>query len=149
MKLAMLATTAVATTTLLMSLSSRDSAMTAKCDEMLAIQDIVVLCENEDRSNEINQIYREVLGREADPQGLQTWSQKLSRRNTINDIRREIAESDEAKLVLNRIYLEVLGRNVDRSGLKTYTKNLKRNWTLSDVRRDIQRSEEAMSRRVS
>jgi hypothetical protein len=142
MKLAMLATTAI-TTLLLIPSFAADSPKAQPCDEMLSIREVVVVCENEDRSDEINKIYREILGRDAESEGLKTWSRKLER-STIKKIRREIAESQEAKMVLNRVYQEVLGRNVDPSGLKTYTKNLKKNWTLSDVRRDIQQSEEAM-----
>jgi hypothetical protein len=61
----------------------------------------------------------------------------------LRKIRREIAESDEARRALNRIYQEVLGRNVDSSGLKAYTKTLKKDWSLHDVRSSIQQSEEA------
>ncbi|HEY9653196.1 MAG TPA: DUF4214 domain-containing protein, partial [Coleofasciculaceae cyanobacterium] len=99
-------------------------------------------------TSEINQIYREVLGRDADVDGLKTWSDRLERSN-LRKVRREIAQSDEAASVLNRLYQEVLGRSVDRSGLKTYRKNLTRNWTLSDVRRDIEGSEEAMKKRLA
>jgi hypothetical protein len=141
MKLGMLATTAI-TTTFLLPAFSVDSANAQTCEEMLSIRNVVVFCKTSDRSDEINKIYREVLGRDAEPEGLKAWSQELSK-STLRKIRREIAESDEARRALNRIYQEILGRNVDSSGLKTYTKNLKRNWSLNDVRSSIQQSEEA------
>jgi hypothetical protein len=141
MKLGMLATTAI-TTTFLIPAFSVGSANAQTCEEMLSIRNVVVFCKTSDRSDEINKIYREVLGRDAEPEGLKAWSQELSK-STLRKIRREIAESDEARRALNRIYQEILGRNVDSSGLKTYTKNLKRNWSLNDVRSSIQQSEEA------
>jgi hypothetical protein len=141
MKLGMLATTAI-TTTFLIPAFSVGSVNAQTCEEMLSIRNVVVFCKTSDRSDEINKIYREVLGRDAEPEGLKAWSQELSK-STLRKIRREIAESDEARRALNRIYQEILGRNVDSSGLKTYTKNLKRNWSLNDVRSSIQQSEEA------
>ena len=141
MKLGMLATTAI-TTTFLIPAFSVGSANAQTCEQMLSIRNVVVFCKTSDRSDEINKIYREVLGRDAEPEGLKAWSQELSK-STLRKIRREIAESDEARRALNRIYQEILGRNVDSSGLKTYTKNLKRNWSLNDVRSSIQQSEEA------
>jgi hypothetical protein len=144
MKLAMLATTAI-TTTFLIPAFSADSLSAEACEEMLSIRNVVVFCKSSDRSDEINKIYREVLGRDAEPEGLKAWSEELSK-STLRKIRREIAESDEARHALNRIYQEVLGRNVDKNGLKTYTKTLKKDWSLNDVRSSIQQSEEARQR---
>lgn len=148
MKLQMLATTALTTSVCLMPALMADSPQAQQCEEMLAIRDVVVMCQKDERASEINRIYREVLGREADVHGLKTWSKKLERSN-LRTVRREIAQSDEAEGVLNQIYQEVLGRSVDRSGLRTYRKNLTRNWTISDVRRDIGKSEEAMKKRLA
>lgn len=144
MKLGMLATTAI-TTTFLIPAFSVGSANAQACEEMLSIRNVVVFCKTSDRSDEINKIYREVLGRDAEPEGLKAWSQELSK-STLRKIRREIAESDEARHALNRVYQEVLGRNVDNSGLKAYTKTLKKDWSLNDVRSSIQQSEEARQR---
>ena len=141
MKLGMLATTAI-TTTFLIPAFSADSVNAQACEEMLSIRNVVVFCKSSDRSDEINKIYREVLGRDAEPEGLKAWSEELSK-STLRKIRREIAESDEARHALNRVYQEVLGRNVDNSGLKAYTKTLKKDWSLHDVRSSIQQSEEA------
>src|SRR4028119_222635 len=131
MKLGMLATTAI-TTTFLIPAFSVGSANAQTREEMLSIRNVVVFCKTSDRSDEINKIYREVLGRDAEPEGLKAWSQELSK-STLRKIRREIAESDEARLALNRIYQEILGRDVDKNGLKTFTKTLKKDWSLNDV----------------
>lgn len=153
MKLAFLTTTAISTITLLIPLCLIDSAEAHKCDEMLSIKDVVILCESKDRNSDyyddINKIYQEVLGRDADSQGLITWLTELSRTTTLKDIRSRIAKSKEAKSVINQIYQEMLGRSVDRSGLKTYTNHLARGWSQNDVREHIQRSDEAKNRSLS
>ncbi|HEY9668030.1 MAG TPA: DUF4214 domain-containing protein [Coleofasciculaceae cyanobacterium] len=87
--------------------------------------------------NEINQIYREVLGREVDPNGLQTYSRRLERGDSLREIREDIAESSEAKDRIARIYRELLGRNPSGRTVRDYSRRLKDGWTLSDVRADL------------
>ncbi len=95
---------------------------------------------------QLNQIYQEVLGRNADERGLRTYSRELERGKSWAYIRREIAESNEAAQVINRLYREVLGRDTDRNGLRTYQQHLADGWSLRDVQRSLQRSDEARSR---
>jgi hypothetical protein len=95
---------------------------------------------------ELNQIYQEVLGRNADERGLRTYSRELERGRSWAYIRREIAESNEAAQAINRLYREVLGRDADRNGLRTYQRHLADGWSLRDVQRSLQRSDEARSR---
>lgn len=153
MKLNFLVTTAIATITLLSPLCLTDPAQAQECDEMLSVKDVLIVCEkndqNSDHHDDINKIYQEVLGRDADSQGLVTWLRELSRSSTIRDIRSKVAKSREAKRVINQIYQDVLGRNVDPSGLKTYTTHLASGWSQTDVREHIQRSDEAMKRNSS
>ncbi|HAA33117.1 MAG TPA: hypothetical protein DCE56_42090 [Cyanobacteria bacterium UBA8553] len=153
MKLDFLATTAIATITLLIPLGLTHSAKAQPCDEMLSIRDVVIFCQSKSDQNsedydDINQIYQEVLGREADSQGLTTWLNALNRNTRLKEIRSRIAKSRETKGVINRIYQEVLGRNVDPSGLKTYTNHLARGWSQDEVREHIQRSDEANKRNL-
>lgn len=95
---------------------------------------------------DINQIYREVLGRDADSNGLRTYSRKLDRGQSLRDIRTNIAESREARDVIKRTYRELVGRSANRSTLRDYTRSLARGWTLHDVRADIVGSDEFKSR---
>ncbi|MDY6940445.1 MAG: DUF4214 domain-containing protein [Cyanobacteriota bacterium] len=101
----------------------------------------------EDYYSDIQRIYRDVLGREADPEGLIHWSERLADGTPVSAIRQEIANSPEAQAKIDRIYQEVLGRDVDRSGLETWTSKLARGSTLAEIRREIEASEEATSRR--
>lgn len=100
-----------------------------------------------DYYDDINRLYREVLGRNADNNGLRTWSRQLERGRSIRDIRRELAYSREGVDAINDVYRQVLGRNVDRNGLRTWQKELADGKSLREVRRSIQRSSEARDRR--
>ncbi|MBE9040542.1 DUF4214 domain-containing protein [Oscillatoriales cyanobacterium LEGE 11467] len=103
--------------------------------------------EPSDYYSDIDRIYRDVLGREADVDGLLHWSVELADGTPLSQVRQEIANSPEAEENIDRIYQEVLGRDVDRSGLETWTRKLARGSTLADIRREIESSEEAAARR--
>ena len=97
--------------------------------------------------DQIRDIYREVLGREPDYRGLRTWLGERRRGDSLRDIRRDIARSDEAAARINQIYQEVLGRNADRNGIRTWTNRLASGASIYEVRRDIENSAEARSLR--
>ncbi len=97
--------------------------------------------------DDINQLYREVLGREVDPSGLTTFTKKMRQGKSLKWVRAQLARSPEAQSAVNWVYQEVLGRNVDPSGLKTYTKRLRTGWTIQEVRQDVAESEEASNRK--
>ncbi|MBW4682388.1 MAG: DUF4214 domain-containing protein [Microcoleus vaginatus WJT46-NPBG5] len=91
----------------------------------------------------INRIYREVLGRDADYRGLRTWARELENGGTLQDIREEIARSDEAENRIEDIYREVLGRNADSRGTRTWVNALAGGASLRDVRERVADSREA------
>lgn len=95
--------------------------------------------------DQIRDIYREVLGRDPDYRGLRTWLGERRSTDSLREIRRDIARSDEAVARINQIYREVLGRDVDREGIRTWTNRLASGSSLSEVRRDIENSAEARS----
>lgn len=97
--------------------------------------------------DQIRDIYREVLGRDPDYRGLRTWLGERRSGESLRDIRRDIARSDEAAARINQIYREVLGRNADRDGIRTWTNRLASGASLYEVRRDIENSPEARSLR--
>ncbi len=98
------------------------------------------------RLDNINDIYRDILGRDADYRGLRSWSREVEKGQSLSDIRREIARSREARERINQVYREVLGRNADPSGLDTWTDSLAGGSSLRDIRRQLQRSNEARNR---
>lgn len=96
--------------------------------------------------HDIDQLYREVLGREVDASGYRTFSRRVYQGKSLKWVREKLASSDEAKQVINQVYRETLNRDADSSGLKTYTKQLRSGWSLEAVRGDILDSQEARIR---
>jgi Domain of unknown function (DUF4214) len=97
-----------------------------------------------DYYNDIQLIYREVLGREADVDGLIHWSDILASGAELSQVRESIANSPEAQDNIDRIYQDVLGRTVDSSGLQTWTRKLAQGSTLAEIREEIESSPEAI-----
>ncbi|MGB7272534.1 MAG: DUF4214 domain-containing protein [Geitlerinemataceae cyanobacterium] len=97
----------------------------------------------EDYYNDIKLIYREVLGREADVDGLIHWSDILANGAELSQVRESIANSPEAQANIDSIYQEVLGRSVDESGLQTWTRKLSQGSTLAEISEEIESSQEA------
>ena len=125
----------------------------------------VVVCEHQDRRDDcsypenrryndpyaeikinITAIYRQVLGRDPDPAGLRSYTERLLRDWDYSQVRQSLARSHEASQRINQLYLEILGRNADPEGLRTYQKHLETGWTLNQVREELIRSPEARSR---
>lgn len=93
--------------------------------------------------NAINEIYRDVLDRDADYRGLRTWARKLERGATLREIREDIARSPEAQDRIREVYREVLDREADAGGIRTWVNELADGNSLSDVRKKIADSQEA------
>lgn len=98
----------------------------------------------EDVYRGINDLYRDVLGRQGDRRGIRTYADRvLSGDWDFSKVRRELAGSREATQRINQLYREILRRDADRDGLKTYQRNLEQGWSLERVRRDLMESDEA------
>jgi hypothetical protein len=86
----------------------------------------------------IDRIYREVLGRPADRDGLRTYVNRVRDRNwSLERVRNELASSREAESAIDRAYQEILGRNADRNGLRTYLRRLQSGWSMQRIREDL------------
>jgi hypothetical protein len=101
---------------------------------------------NQDIYNDINEIYKDVLGRTVDNRNLEIWSRAIRNGRPIKDIRQEVTRSPEAQNKINQLYREVLGRGADAAGLRTWTNRLIDGDNLTDVRRSLERSDEARNR---
>lgn len=131
------------------------AANAANFDEMPASQDcqmcsvnspdLIAQSSSDDRKvyDTINRIYKEVLGRDADYRGLRTWARELENGATLQEIRTEIARSDEAEDRIGDIYREVLGRSADSRGTRTWVNQLANGASLDDVREKVANSREA------
>ncbi|HWA11140.1 MAG TPA: DUF4214 domain-containing protein [Opitutaceae bacterium] len=99
--------------------------------------------------NVVRQAYREILGREPDPDGLRSYRDKLMHEGwTAEMLRAHLKTSGEAKAinpddVITRAYREILKREPDPDGLQHYRQLITRDgWTEPQVRADLLRSAE-------
>ena len=95
---------------------------------------------------QVVRLYREMLGDNAriSRRDLRDYANCIERdRCDWDDIREEIAYSDEAEEEIEEIYEEVLERNPDGGGMRTYQNRLADDWNIEDVREDIAESDEA------
>ena len=113
------------------------------------------------RAEEIVQrAYRNVLNRDADPNGLRTYTDRVSRdRWTQADVEKALRSSNEgrtattmtrarAEEIVRRAYRDVLGREADSGGLRSFTDHIMRDkWTESDVVKALRNSDEYRNKR--
>ena len=92
----------------------------------------------------INKAFNEVLGRNADANGLAHYRAKWRDGWTQGQIREDLRRSAEgARATVTRIYREVLGREPDAAGLATYTKAIReRGWTDQQLRATLMSGDE-------
>lgn len=101
----------------------------------------------------IARAYRQVLGREPDPQGLAHYRAKWRDRWTQGQIRDDLRRSHEGRNnyihnVITKAYREVLGREPDPGGYATYEKAMReRGWTERDVRQTLMSGDEYRHRK--
>jgi hypothetical protein len=81
----------------------------------------------------IESLYILILQRDVDPSGMTTWLNALASGQSVDDVRRAIAESPEAQDKLNDLYKKMLCRDIDPSGKTTWTDALATTWTLREV----------------
>ena len=94
----------------------------------------------------IQNLYRSLLGREADQEGLRTYGLAVASGWSMDKVREALAESREAEHAIHQLYREVLARSADEDGIKTYRAMMERGWGLHRIRRDLAASREAQAR---
>lgn len=100
----------------------------------------------------IRKMYREVLGREADPAGLAHYRAKWREGWTQGQIREDLRRSQEGRgrnvrEIIVRAYREVLGRDPDPAGLANYERQMRENGlTERDLRRALMSGDEYRQR---
>ncbi len=94
----------------------------------------------------IRKYYREILGREPDGHGLETWLNGLKNgTHTLASVRQGILQSNEKQI--GDWYRELLGRDPDRGGLETWLEAIREGaHTMDSVRQGILDSEEYRAR---
>jgi len=112
----------------------------------------------------VQHAYREILGRDPDPNGLRNYTGKIMNEGWSEwDVRNALRNSDEyaagaalrvrtaaADRIIRHAYQEILGREPDPAGLETYRRNiLEEGWDEYDVRRALIRSPERRQQRLA
>lgn len=90
---------------------------------------------------EVAKAYKEILGREADTEGLNHW---VNSGLPIEQIRSELGGSGEGKRnTINMLYQEILGRGADETGMSHYMNMIDQGgWGADQIRGDLGKSEE-------
>jgi hypothetical protein len=102
----------------------------------------------------IHRAFREVLGRNADPDGLRTYRERLLRDGwNEQQIIEQLQRSKEARGVnadeaIHKAYREVLGRDADPNGLAHYRAKWRDGWTQGQIRDDLRRSHEGRNNHI-
>ncbi|MFZ5952725.1 MAG: DUF4214 domain-containing protein, partial [Candidatus Rifleibacteriota bacterium] len=92
----------------------------------------------------IYEIYRRLLGRNPDGQGLKDWLEHM-RQNGVESVEEAIKKSDEYQI--GEMYRELLGRNPERDGVEMWLSEIKNgNHSLASVRESILNSQEYLAR---
>jgi hypothetical protein len=104
-----------------------------------------MLAQSPEAQNDLNQLYLQVLGRDGDNGGLDTYASQLAQGGSLGGVRMILAQSGEAQGDINQIYQQVLGRGADNGGLAAYEGALGSGWSLDGVRSDIAHSAEAQA----
>ncbi len=104
----------------------------------------------------VRRAYQDILGRDADPQGLQTYVGIMQDRGWDEArLRKEFERSTEYRTVtvpreITEIYRDLLEREPDPAGLRFYTDRVVRaNWSFSRVRDALMRSPEYRTKQRS
>lgn len=100
----------------------------------------------------IRRMYREVLGRDADPAGLAHYRSKWREGWTQGQIREDLRRSQEGRgrnvrEIITRAYREVLGRDPDPAGMANYERQMReKGLTERDLRRALMNGDEYRQR---
>jgi len=114
--------------------------------------------------DQIRQVYREVLEREADEGGINHYRQQASKGWNIDQIRSDLMNSNERRALeankaqaaqaavaqkdaettaaIKQAYRDILERDADEGGLAHYKSQIAKGWTLDQVRQDLLNSNE-------
>lgn len=104
--------------------------------------------------NIVQRAYRDILGRDPDPDGSRSYRDKLVRGDwSEDDVRADLRRSHEFRAtnpdtVIAKAYREVLKREPDAEGLQHYRHLLSQGWTISQLRADLLRSEERIVTKI-
>lgn len=102
------------------------------------------------REPELNNLFLQVLGRNATDDELRDFTQTINNRGwSLGQVRENLVNSEEFYQSINSFYQEFLGRNIDNNGLTSYRNIVANGRSLTDIRNQISNSTEARNRNNS
>jgi len=102
------------------------------------------------RESEINNLFIQVLGRNATSNELRDFTQTINSRGwSLAQVRENLVNSQEFYQSVNSFYRESLGRNIDDNGLIRYRSVVINGQNLGNIRNEISNSIEARNRNNS
>jgi hypothetical protein len=122
----------------------------------LMIQGETSLAESGDYRGAVGMLYMDVLGRDADDDGLTTYASQLESGRPLGELRSDLATSDEFRTrareaaetnreaAVGNIYLSILGRTMDDAGKATYATSTE--LSIDTIIDDMLRSDEYRER---
>lgn len=97
----------------------------------------------------INQIYRSVLRRDADPESLSAWEARINAGTSLDSIRDTLVASSEASSIIDpivRLYEVAFGRQADEVGLSQWAAALRHGVALETIAKGFAESPEFADR---
>ena len=101
----------------------------------------------------VEQLYRGMLGREADSAGLESWVKQLTNGATVKDIVDGFLKSDEyvaknrnAQQIISDLYSGLLGRTADAEGYNKWLTDYNNGANIEEIMSEFLKSDEFMSR---
>lgn len=97
----------------------------------------------------VNQMYQDIFGNQADESGLRNWTAALNRGMTQDQLKsalQQAAPTATQKDFVTQAYQDILGRAPDQAGFKNWTAAMSQGMTPEQVRAALQSSPEATSR---
>lgn len=97
-------------------------------------------------ADNIKQYYNEFLRRDPEPAGLQNYLNHLANGRSLDFIRDDISNSEEAwRIRIDDTYREILGRPAEEEGIRTYLPIMRRDRNIQWLRDEFLRSQEYKS----
>ncbi|MBD2743794.1 DUF4214 domain-containing protein [Coleofasciculus sp. FACHB-1120] len=93
----------------------------------------------------LHKIYQQILKRNADSDGINYYTNRLTEGWTWKQIRAHIAASEEANYIINQNYQQLLNRNATPNELNFYTEYFAKGWTWKQIRDHITASDDTMN----
>lgn len=92
-------------------------------------------------NNQVEAIYREVVGTTVDADTSKSYAHLLSSGVSLNLVRADIINRDETTQALNQLYQRILGKSGSPAMLRSHRQRMKDGWSLAEVEWHLMKGE--------